>query len=248
MTKTLNRREARNVINASDMNALEWALRLKDAHGGTVWVLSMGPPNIGVNLSDAIALGADEAFLISDRALAESDTLPTSLALARAISKAGGADLVLCGDESSDSSTGQVPSSVAEHLDYSQITFAKEIEVDEAARVVRGTRELEDSEAVVESDLPCVISVLSGSNRPRYALFSRRKEARATRKPRVWTIADLGLAKEEVGAAGSPTRVGKVTAAPSAARAALRIRGEPREVARKLIVALEARGALEEVR
>ncbi len=247
-TKTVNRRGARNILNGADLNALEWALKVKGETGATVWTFSMGPPFAAQNLADTVAMGADDAFLVSDRALAESDTLPTSLALAKAILKAGGADLVLCGDETSDSATGQVPASLAEHLNYAQVTFARDFTLEPEKRVVRVRRELEGGEALVESDLPCVISILSGSNRPRYTLFATRQGARRAFKPKVWGILDLGLARELVGAAGSPTRVSAVTAAPSAARESLRIKGPPREAARKLVEALEERGAFEGVR
>lgn len=247
-TKTVNRRNARNILNAADLNALEWALKVKAENGATVWTFSMGPPFAAQNLADTIAMGADDAFLVSDRALAESDTLPTSLALAKAIEKAGGADLVLCGDETSDSATGQVPAGLAEHLNYAQVTFARDLAIEPEKRVLRATRELEGGQAIVESDLPCVVSILSGSNRPRYTMFATRQRARRDFKPKVWSIQDLGLARELVGAAGSPTRVSAVTAAPSAQRDSLRIKGTPREAARKLVEALEARGAFGGVR
>jgi electron transfer flavoprotein beta subunit len=245
VTKTVNRKDARPVLNGADANALEWALRLKDEHDAQVSVFSMGPPFVRANLADTLAAGADAAYLLSDRALAESDTLPTSLVLARAVQKAGGADLVLAGDETSDSATGQVPPSIAAWLDAAQVTFARELEVDVAGGLVRCVRELESGEEVVEGTLPCVVSVLRGSNRPRYVLWERRREERAAARVVVWGIGDLGLAPEAVGAAGSPTRVARVDATPVAMRETLRIRGVPAEAARQLVDELEGRGALE---
>lgn len=246
-TKTVDRKNARPVLNGADANALEWALRLKDEHGARVMVFSMGPPFIKANLADTLAAGADEAYLVSDRALAESDTLPTSMVLARAVERAGGADLVLTGDETSDSATGQVPSSIAAWLDAGQVTFAREVGYDPAKGVVRATRELEGGEQDVESEAPCVVSVLRGSNRPRYVLWEYRREKRRSAPVTVWGVLDLAVDPAAVGKGGSPTRVARVEAAPVAVRETQKIRAPPAEAARILVDALEATGALEGV-
>lgn len=246
-TKTVDRKNARPVLNGADANALEWALRLKDEHGAHVSVFSMGPPFIKANLADTLAAGADAAFLVSDRALAESDTLPTSMVLARAIEKSGGADLVLTGDETSDSATGQVPSSIAAWLEAGQVTFARTVGFDPARGVVRAVRELEGGEQDVESESPCVVSVLRGSNRPRYVLWEVRRDKRASAPITVWGVADMGIDPATVGKGGSPTRVARVEAAPVAVRETQRIRAPAGEAARLLVDALETSGALEGV-
>jgi len=123
-TMTIERGEVRSEINPPDMNVLEMALALKDQHGGKVTIVAMGPPLFDPYLHLALAMGADEAYLLSDRAFAGADTLATSYALAQGIRKIGDYDLILCGEESSDGATAQVPPGIAEWLNTSQITYA----------------------------------------------------------------------------------------------------------------------------
>jgi electron transfer flavoprotein beta subunit len=112
------------MINPTDMHALETALALKDRFGGGVRLLAMGPPLFEEYLRLALAMGADEAFLLSDRAFGGADTLATSYTLAAGVRRIGHFDLILCGEESSDGATGQVPPGMAEWLDIPQITYA----------------------------------------------------------------------------------------------------------------------------
>ncbi|MBI4494917.1 MAG: electron transfer flavoprotein subunit beta/FixA family protein, partial [Chloroflexi bacterium] len=123
-TRTLVRANVRSEINPCDMNALEAALELRDRHGGEVVLLSMGPPMAEPYLQVLEGVGADHAYLLSDRAFGGADSLPTSLTLAAGIRKIGGVDLVLCGEESSDGATGQVPAGLAEWLGAAQATYA----------------------------------------------------------------------------------------------------------------------------
>ena len=124
------------------MNTLEVALELKDTHGGRVSLLSMGPPFFERYLRLGMAMGADDAYLMSDRAFGGADTLATSCALAAGIRAIGGFDLVLCGEESSDGATGQVPPGIAEWLDVPQVTYATHIQTLPRKRLIRGRREL----------------------------------------------------------------------------------------------------------
>src|SRR4030042_5582400 len=128
-TATLDRANARSLINPPDMNLLEVALELKDLHGGEGTLLSMGPPLFESYLRIAMAMGADRAVLLSDRAFAGADTLATSYTLAEGIRKIGRYDLILCGEESSDGATAQVPPGIAEWLGIPQVTYAGVLEM-----------------------------------------------------------------------------------------------------------------------
>src|SRR5574341_202098 len=141
-TNTLERGNARSEINAADMNALQVALELKDTHGGAVTVLSMGPPFAERYLRLAMAMGADAAYLMSDRAFGGADTLPTAYALAEGFRALGESDLVICGEESSDGATGQVPAGIAEWLDLPQVTGISSVQLLPRTRVIRARREL----------------------------------------------------------------------------------------------------------
>jgi len=148
-SKTLDRGGVRSVINPSDLNALEAALALRDRHGGRVTVLSMGPASFVPYLRVAIAVGADDAVLLSDRAFGGADTLATSYTLAQGVRLLGGADLVVCGDESSDGGTSQVPPGLAEWLGYAQATYVDRLELP-AAGALRARRVLEDGTETLE--------------------------------------------------------------------------------------------------
>jgi electron transfer flavoprotein beta subunit len=192
-TRTLDRAKARSEINGSDLNALEAALELKAAHGGRVSLLSMGPPLFERYLRLGLAMGADDAYLMSDRAFGGADTLATSCALAAGIKAIGGYDLVLCGEESSDGATGQVPPGIAEWLDVPQITYATYVQTLPRKRLVRGRRELRGGYEVVEAPLPCVISMKLGANEPRFLDFDRFDWAMEEAPVTVWTAASLSL-------------------------------------------------------
>lgn len=208
VTKTIDRSKATNEINQADKNALEEALRLKERYGGKVLVLSMGPTFFDPFLRVALAMGADDAVLISDRALAGSDAYVTSMVLARAIQKIGGATLVLCGEESSDGSTGQVPPGIASWLGYAQATYVSKIlELDLAKRRVVVRRTIKGGYEEIELSIPAVLSIELGVNTPRFPDFRRKRWAEKEYKMTVWSISDLGLKSEEVGLAGSPSRV-----------------------------------------
>jgi electron transfer flavoprotein beta subunit len=205
-TKTLDRAGARSVINSADLNALETALAFRDASGGTVTVLSMGPPQFEPYLRVALAVGADEAVLLSDRAFGGADTLATSYTLATAIRKMGGADLVVCGEESSDGGTSQVPPSIAEWLDASQATYVERIVPGKGGITVLATRALENGTETVELVLPTVISVIVGSNEPRFIDYDRWAFAQSA-KVNVWDFTALGGDPQYLGLKGSPTTV-----------------------------------------
>jgi len=203
--KTLERSGVRSVINPADLNALETALALRDRHGGRVTVLSMGPPNFEPYLRVAIAVGADEAVLLSDRAFGGADTLATSFTLAQGVQALGGADLVLCGDESSDGGTSQVPQGIAEWLGASQVTYVDHLEVPREG-TLRARRILEDGIETLEVALPAVVSVLGGANEVRFIDYDRWAMAEQA-SVRVIDAAELGADPASLGLKGSPTVV-----------------------------------------
>ncbi|HLB29366.1 MAG TPA: electron transfer flavoprotein subunit beta/FixA family protein, partial [Dehalococcoidia bacterium] len=183
-TRTLDRAKARSEINPPDMNALEAALRLRDEHGGRVSLISMGPPFAEDYLRLALAMGADHGYLLSDRAFGGADTLATSYTLAQGIRKIGPFDIILCGEESSDGATAQVPPGIAEWLGISQITYAMGLWV--AGDKLRGQRELRGGHEVIEVPLPAVASIKVGINEPRFTDFDRWAWAREEGRVTVW--------------------------------------------------------------
>ena len=234
-THTLERGDARSEINGADMNALEMALDLKDTHGWHVALLSMGPPFFEESLRLSMAMGADSSYLMSDRAFGGADTLPTSYALAEGIRAIRDCDLVLCGEESSDGATGQVPAGIAEWLDLPQVTGISRIQVLPRSRLVRARRELRGGYEVVESPLPCVVSVKMGSNEPRFVDFERWDWARGDAPVTVWSAADLGLDEGKLGLPGSATAVAGVAMAATAERRREFISGTSDEKAQQLL-------------
>lgn len=236
-TKTVDRSKATNEINPPDKNALEEALRLKEKYGGRVIVVSMGPPFWEPYLKLAVAMGADDAVLVSDRALAGSDTLPTTLTLARAIQKIGGYSIILCGEESSDGSTGQVPQGVAEWLGVPHVTFVSKIlEIRDGKALVQRT--IKGGHEVLEVPLPFVAAIELGANTPRFPDFRRKRWAEREFKPKVWSIADLGLAPEEVGFKGSATEVVGLEEIKPPERLKKVITGPPEKIAEELAKAI----------
>ena len=187
-------------------------------------------------------MGADEAYLLSDRAFGGADTLATSHALALGIHKIGPCDLVICGEESSDGATGQVPGGVAEWLNVAQVTNAAQVDF-AGDRQLRAHRELRGGYEVVVASLPAIVSMVSNSNAPRFMDMSRREWAENT-PITVWDAEDLGADFELIGAAGSPTVVSGVREAEQRERRRERIEGTPEEqahtLAEKLGLILEA--------
>jgi len=231
-TKTLDRGKAENVLNAADKNALEVALELRAKHGGTVSVVSMGPPFARGHLDLCVGMGADRGLLASDRLFAGADTFPTSLVLARAAQKLGHFDLVLCGEESADSATGQVPSGVAEWLGVPQVTSVEELQVEGHNAVAK--RDLGSSWEIVAAPLPALIAVVSGANQPRFPRFKLVDESAKAGRVRVMSAADLGLAETEVGLKGSHTIVEGLVAGESVERKHRFVEGTTKEKAKEL--------------
>ena len=154
-TNTLQRQDVPSILNPFDRHALEEALRVKERCGGTVSVLTMGPLQAQEVLKECLALGADEAVLVSDKAFAGADTLATSRTLAAAIAKLQPAELIFCGKQAIDGDTAQVGPELAEHLNMAQITCVSKLEVFPAERRLIAEREVEDGHEVLELFFYC---------------------------------------------------------------------------------------------
>jgi len=211
-TNTLVREGVQSIINPFDVYALEEGVRLKEKHGGIVTVITMGPPQATEALRDAIALGADNAYLVSDRAFAGADTLATAYALARTVRKLGGADVILMGRQAIDGDTGQVGPGVAENLGISHITDIKKIEEIKDCRIIV-ERLLEDGYARLAARLPVVLTVVKEINTPRLPSLKGKLAAKKAEIP-ILKASDIDADAERIGLNGSPTQVMKIFTPP----------------------------------
>lgn len=226
VTNTLIRAGVPSIVNPFDGYALEMAVRLKEKHGGKVTVLSMGPEQAKAALKECLSIGADQAYLVSDRAFGGSDTLATSYILSTTVkmleTENGKYDLILCGKQAIDGDTGQVGPEMAEHLGYTQITYALDVEISEGK--VRAKRENDDSIEVLEAKLPAVITVIKLAYEPRYPSIKSKMAANKAVIPTI-TAADLDIDLERAGLKGSPTKV-KKTFTPSHQKTGIKIKEE----------------------
>ncbi len=207
VTNALIREGVKHIINPFDENAIEAGLQLKEKTGGTLTVLCMGPRQAEEGLRQAVAMGADEAILLSDAAFRGSDTLATSNALAAAVRKIGEYDLVICGKQAIDGDTAQVPPGLAERLGIPQVTFAINIEPAESKRV-RVKRVADEAYELIEVRLPALVSVVKQINEPRYPSMKGVLKAKKF-QVKTWGAADLEIDTSSVGFDGSPTYVSK---------------------------------------
>jgi electron transfer flavoprotein beta subunit len=213
VTNTLIREGIPFIMNPYDTNALEEALRLKDRFGFRVVALSMGPPNAEATLRKALALGADDVLLLSDRAFGGADTLATSNAITEAIRRLGKEEeiaFVLCGKQTIDGDTAQVGPGIATRLGIPQLTLVDRIEnVDLKTRRVRVRRKLEGRHEMVEAPMPALLTVVREINRPRYPTVPLRLAA-LERSVTVWNNKVLQMNEQTIGLKGSPTWVTKI--------------------------------------
>jgi electron transfer flavoprotein beta subunit len=240
-TKTLIREGIPSVINPLDKHALEAALEVKDASGAEVVVVSMAPPFGASLLKEALAMGADRAILVSDRAFAGSDTLATARILAAAIHKTGGADLVLCGNASLDGSTAQVPSQLAELLDMPNVMHVCQASLRNGG-CIHVTQRIEMGMVRMEAQTPVLLSFTKEVNKPRFISFLGILEAEK-KETLVWSNEDLGLDASQVGLSGSPTRMADMLVRESR-RKGERLQGDPKEVACQIVDRLYQMGIL----
>mgnify|MGYP001257984492 CR=1 FL=1 len=192
--------DAPRVVNPWDEYALETALQLKETHGGTVIALCAGPAGAVEALRTAVAMGADEAVLLSDAALAQADTLGTARALAAAVGKLGGADLIVAGRTGIDGSSGATAVQVAGLLDIPAVCYVAALkEIDLAGKSLTATRLLDSGRQVVQTHLPALITVVKEINEPRYPSFMGLRKAKKADIP-TWALADIGLSAGQVAA------------------------------------------------
>lgn len=217
-TNTMDRASAPAILNPYDAHAVEEAVRLKKKYGGTVSVLTMGPPPAVKAIKKCIEIGADEGYMISDRAFAGADTLATSYALTKAlekIAKIQPIDLVICGKMTIDGDTGQVGPGIARRLDIPPLTSVKKIdEINKQEKYITVHRKLEDGYEVIKSPLPCLLAVEKEINKIPYSPLPNMMKA-ARYKPHIWAVTDLeDIDRLQLGLKGSPTIVSKVWAPP----------------------------------
>ena len=262
-TNTLVREGVQSIINPFDCYALEEGIRIREKHGGTVTVLTMGPPQAAEALREAISLGADEAVLVSDRAFAGADTLATAYTLAAAIRKlggeaakseggeaakseggeaakpAGGVDIILMGRQAIDGDTGQVGPGVAENLGIPHVTDIRKIEEIAGSRIVV-ERLLEEGYARLATSLPVVLTVVKEINEPRLPSLKGKLAAKKKEIP-VLKAAELEADPERFGLVGSPTQVMKIFTPPKPS-GGKKFTGEPSETVGALLAELASAG------
>ncbi len=207
-TGTLIRAGVPAILNPLDANALSAALSVKESWGGEITLITMGPPNAEAVLRECLAVGADRAILVTDRAFGNADTLATSYSIASAAKQYGKYDLIFCGKETLDGATGQMGAQLAERFDSAQVTSACLIkEVDEERQTLIVERELETGVETLEVKMPCLFT-MEKTNYP--ARIPNLKGKMRAKKAEIVTVTanDIpGLDRARIGDPGSPTKV-----------------------------------------
>jgi len=233
-----------SITNPLDRHAMEEALRTKEAFGGIVTVFTMGPSQAKKSIEEALAMGADRGVILCDPVFAGADTLLTAYVLSKGIRAIGNFDLILCGSETTDGGTRQVPPQLAEFLDIPHVTYARKIDFIDAKRVIV-ERTIENGYLKIELKLPALIAVLKSINQYRRPTVMGIMEA--TRKEIIEFGSSIcnpsGIEKEYIGYIGSPTKVIEVFE-PLQRQNVEMIGGIPEEAARKLIKRLRELEAL----
>ena len=208
VTNTLAREGVESIMNPYDRHALEEAVAIKEQQGGTVTVITMGPPQAEVVLREAIACGADEGVLVSDRAFAGADTWATSYTLAMAVQTLGSFDLILCGKQAIDGDTAQVGPGLACRL---RLPYAACVQKTRkvTADAIEVERMMDDGFDVIRLPLPALMTVVKDINEPRVASLKGKMKAKKAEIKR-YTAAEIGADPQCIGLAGSPTKVVRV--------------------------------------
>ncbi len=242
-TNTLIREGVEAIINPFDTYAIEEAVRLKQQHGGKVTALSMGIPSVAELLKQTVALGVDEAVLLSDRRFAGADSLATAWALAGGVRQTGAFDLVICGKQATDGDTAQVGPSLAEKLGIPHTTYVRSIEhVDE--KLIRCIRLTDDGQETIEMTLPALITVVKDINVPRLPSIRGIRQAQSA-PVKLLTADDVNADEKRIGLKGSPTQVVK-TFIPAQTTESELFTGTPTEQAKQLVAKLVARRLVQE--
>ncbi|HWQ77918.1 MAG TPA: electron transfer flavoprotein subunit beta [Anaerovoracaceae bacterium] len=241
-TGTLIREGVQSILNPDDANALEEALRIKDKNPDTeVVVLSMGPPQASEMLRECLAMGADDAILLSDRALGGSDTWATSNALVAGVKKIGDFDIVFAGRQAIDGDTAQVGPQIAEKLGLPQVTYVREFSMNGSEITVK--RALEDGYEVIKLKTPCVLTAIKELNKPRYMSVKGIYKA-VDADLKVWSAEDIGVDTAIVGLKASPTNVFRSFTPKPKGKGAMIAGDTEKELADNLYKALKAKQAI----
>lgn len=235
-TGNLKRDGVQTTINPLDANAVEAAVQLKEKYGATVCAVTMGPPQAKEVLKKALALGCDEAYLLSDRAFGGADTRATSYTLAKAAEKIGDYDLLLFGRHAIDGDTAQTGPATASFLNIPQITLADSVDIQDGWVVC--TRALESRSERVRAKLPALVTVCKEINTPRYPTLPNIMKA--NRKPiTVWAAEDIDADTNETGMPGSPSSTKKVFEPEKRGTDTVYFTGSVEEMAAQLVDMLE---------
>lgn len=214
-TNTLMRAGVESICNPYDLVATEAAVQLAGKYGGKITVISMGPPQAESALRACLALGADEAILLSDRAFAGADTLATGYTVAQAITKIAATDpvhLILCGKQAIDGDTAQTGPSIATRLGYTQFTYvSRVVDLNLKKNTITVKREIEGGTEIIEGSLPALLTIELEFGAPHYASLPELVDA-LRQDIRVWGANDIGGLAERLGLKGSPTLVKEIFA------------------------------------
>ena len=242
-TRRMVREDVPNEVNPYDVLGISLAARLKAEHGAEVVVITMGPPQASEALVQAMAMGADSAIHLSDRAFAGSDTLATARALSIALEREA-CDLVICGRNSADSETGQVGPEIAEMLGIPQITSVSKLEVAEDGMSLTAIRLNDEGHEEVECDFPVLVSVTDGVAEETYPL---REDMEMARKNAIWqlTAADLSEDTSQFGESGSPTWVNDIFSIESGRRGVVIRDATPEDAVSQVMEVLDQRGVFD---
>lgn len=233
VTNTLIRAGVPSIVNPYDRNALEAALQLKERHGGSVTILTMGPPSAKEALTECLAMGADRAILMTDRAFGGSDTYATSYILSEGIRHFGHFDMILCGKQAIDGDTGQTGASMSEHLQIPQLTYAVKIDVKDGCAVV--DREVDEGIMRLTAPLPVLCTVGKDINEPRSATMRGKMRAKKIAIEE-WNFEMLShMDTGKMGLKGSPTQV-KKTFTPSVKKSGIKVEGKSTREAVELLM------------
>jgi electron transfer flavoprotein beta subunit len=238
-TRKLITADAPRKISDFDKNALEEAIKIKEKHGGEVVALTLSAEDASQALREALAMGADKAFLVKDSSIQNSDALTVSHILAEAIRKIGAFDLILCGEVSIDSSSGQIGPRLAEILNIPCVTYVCKLGLE--GEFLIAERSLEDCSEIVKAKMPGLVTVTKEINVPRVPTLM--DVIKASKKELVtWSLSDLGISSEKIGS--SAIEILEVLA-PKSERKKIKIEGEtPKEIAEKLVKSLIQEGVL----
>jgi electron transfer flavoprotein beta subunit len=238
---TLIRDGVPSILNPDDANALEAALAIKDANPGTeVAVISMGPPQAAVMLRECLAMGADEAYLLSDRAFGGADTCATSTTIAAGIKKVGNADIIFAGRQAIDGDTAQVGPQVAQRLGLPVVTYVQDVKIEDGRAVVQ--RQLEDGYEIIEVKMPCLLTVVKELNEPRYMSVGGIVDA-YKKQVTVWGHNDVGLDTAQCGLSASTTQVFRSFTPPPKGKGEM-LSGTAAEMAAAVVKKLQEKHAL----